>query len=376
MKTLLSFILLLSLLTACSGTAAPAALPVSPTVPAFTTFPAPAATETPQADLPSPSAPAPVRIPSEQPVILLPLEGPAAQRNAEFSGLAWYGERLILLPQYPSRFSAQANGADGALFVLTKDEILAALDASPVPALTPRPLPVWWGNLTGQVRGFEGFEALAIAGDTACLTIEASPAGMKGYLVCGALAPDLSALRLDPATLTEIPLPAQVSNKSDEALLALPDGSMAAFYEVNGAQLTPSPFVSLFSPAFEPAGSVPFPRLEYRLTDVTAQDSEGVFWGINYFYPGDTEQRTADDPLAARYGLGASHTPGGPVERLVALRWTAEGLTLLDMPPLYLQLLPGGEARNWEGLVRLEGRGFLLVTDKYPQTLLGFVPLK
>jgi hypothetical protein len=33
-------------------------------------------------------------------------------------------------------------------------------------------------------------------------------------------------------------------------------------------------------------------------------------------------------------------------------------------------------ARNWEGVVRLEDRGFLLVTDTFPRTLLGFVPFK
>ncbi len=364
MKTFLPYLLLLSLLTACSGTTAPAAATVSPATSTSTAAPAPAQ--------PSPTA---ARALPETPVTLLPLDGPAAQRNAEFSGMAWHGESLILLPQYPSRFAAQTDGADGALFILSKAEILDALDASPVPALTPRPLPVFLGDLPHQVRGYEGFEAIAFEGDTACLTIEASPAGMKGYLVCGALAPDLSALRLDPATLTEIPLPAQVPNKSDESLLWTAQG-WAAFYEVNGAQLAPASFAVLFSPTLEPTGNVPFPRLEYRLTDVSALDAEGVFWGINYFYPGDVEQRTDDDPLAAQYGLGASHTRGGPVERLVAFRWTADGVTLLDAPPIYLQLLPDGEARNWEGLVRLDARGFLLATDKYPQTLLGFVPVK
>ena len=33
-----------------------------------------------------------------------------------------------------------------------------------------------------------------------------------------------------------------------------------------------------------------------------------------------------------------------------------------------------GVARNWEGIARLEGRGFLLVTDQFPDTILAFVP--
>ena len=374
MKLLTPLFLLTVLLSGCRG-ATPAAAPVTPVAPAPETPPLPSATPTrvPPTETPLPTATSRPSLP-ETPVTLLPLDGPAAARKAEYSGMAWYGDNLILLPQYPDRFAAQAEGVDGAVFTLPKDAILSALEADPVPPLAPQALPVEWGDLPRQVRGFEGFEAIVFDGDTVYLTIEASPGGrMKGYLVRGSIAPDLSLLRVDAATLTEIPLPADIANKSDEALLLLPGGNVAAFYEVNGAQLNPDPAASVFSPALEMLASLPFPRLEYRFTDVTALDGEGVFWGINYFYPGDVEQRTDDDPLAARYGVGETHAQNDAVERLVALRWTDEGATLLDTPPLYLQLLPDGEARNWEGLVRLDNRGFLLVTDKYPETLLGFV---
>ncbi len=377
----MTLFLLSFLLGGCRG-AAPAAVsaPVQTSPPVQVSpspWPAPSETAT-AAPLPTPT-PAPTDTPAprlpETAVTMLPLEGPAAARKAEYSGMAWYGETLVLLPQYPSRFTAETEGADGALFLLSRNEILEALEASPAAALTPRPLPVWWDDLPRKVLGFEGFEAIAFRGDTVYLTIEASSPGghMKGYLVRGTIAPDLSALRVEVSTLTEIPLPADVPNKSDEGLLLVDEGA-AVFYEVNGKDLNPQPAVLVFSPDMELLARVPFPRLEYRLTDVCAADAEGVFWGINYFYPGDVEQRTDDDPLAEQYGLGESHAPGGPVERLLAFRWDAAGVTLLPQPPLYLQLAADGEARNWEGLVRLEGRGFLLVTDKYPETLLGFLP--
>ena len=47
------------------------------------------------------------------------------------------------------------------------------------------------------------------------------------------------------------------------------------------------------------------------------------------------------------------------------------GIVLTETPPIQLEL--GPESRNWEGLVRLEDRGFLLMTDKFPGTILGFV---
>ena len=355
---------LLLLLTACGTTT------MTPSV-------SPEVSPTPRVPTPTlPGAPVPTDSPppkvTEVLVTLLPLDGPAARRSAEYSGMAWYGETLVLLPQYPDRFSAQTEGADGALFVLSQEEILNALEtASP---LEPRAPPLWLGDLPRQVPGFEGFEAIAFDGETAYLTIEASPAGgMKGYLVRGLLTPDLSALRIDTASLTEIPLPADIPNKSDESLLLTPQG-VAAFYEVNGARLNPAPAAQVFSAQMTPVAQVPFLRLEYRLTDVSTLDAQGVFWGINYFYPGDVEQRTSDDPLAAQYGLGETHAQSEIVERLVAFRWEETGITLLPQAPVYLQLAADGEARNWEGLVRLPGRGFLLVTDKYPETLLGFVP--
>lgn len=43
-----------------------------------------------------------------------------------------------------------------------------------------------------------------------------------------------------------------------------------------------------------------------------------------------------------------------------------------NTPPIQLQLIDG-VSRNWEGLVRLDERGFLLITDEFPETILAFV---
>ncbi len=54
---------------------------------------------------------------------------------------------------------------------------------------------------------------------------------------------------------------------------------------------------------------------------------------------------------------------------------TDAGITLVDEPPLQLSLLPG-VARNWEGIAPLQTEyldGFLLVSDTFPATMLGFV---
>ena len=63
---------------------------------------------------------------TEQPIEAIALTGPLADRKAEVSGLAWYGETLVIMPQYPN-FSSEYKG-DGFLYALPKADIVAYLD--------------------------------------------------------------------------------------------------------------------------------------------------------------------------------------------------------------------------------------------------------
>lgn len=301
----------------------------------------------------------------ETQIVELPMDGESAKADAEYSGLAWFGDNLILLPQYPSRF-------ENSLWVIPKAQILAFLDGESE-TLSPTKLAFIDDGVKDGVSGFEGYEALAFDGDSVYLTIE-SDAGSKMvcYVVRGQIKPDLSALTLDAATRQEIPHPVEIDNMCDEALLVW-DRQVFSFFEANGANINPQPAVHHFDPGLIPQGASMLPHIEYRLTDVTAPDAAGRFWAINYMYPGDAGKLDpAPDPLVAQFRAGASHAGSEAVERLIELEITAQGITLTDTAPIWLQLLPD-EARNWEGLVRLDQRGFLLVTDKFPDTILAFV---
>jgi hypothetical protein len=291
--------------------------------------------------------------------------------------MAWYGDYLILLPQYPDFAIPEA---DGAVFALPKADLLAYLDGTRTDPLEPILIPFIAPGLADQIVGFEGYEAITFFGDQAFLTIEAReasrPSGMRGYLVSGRIAPDLGSLVLNTAAVTEIVSQPKVGNKSDEALLVAGD-KLVTIYEVNGAAINPSPVAHLFDMQLAPSGTIPFPNVEYRITDATTLDREGRFWAINYFFPGDTKLATDSDPLAERYGQGPTHAQFETVERLLEFEYSESGISLVDRPPLQLALpdsLVGGLGRNWEGLVRLDDRGFLLVTDLFPGTILGFVP--
>jgi len=45
----------------------------------------------------------------------------------------------------------------------------------------------------------------------------------------------------------------------------------------------------------------------------------------------------------------------------------------VKQPPIQLKLINDDNSRNWEGIVRFGDEGFIIVTDKFPSTILGFV---
>jgi len=303
---------------------------------------------------------------AEQPVTLIPLAGPLADRNSEVSGLAWYGESLVMLPQYPQRLS-------DSLFVLSKSEILSFLNGQTAGPLVPRPVAFDDGNIGETIAGFEGYEAIAFVGNQAFLTIEAETAnGAMGYLVKGQLDPELSQLTLDITQQATIAPQSNSENKSEETLL-IKDNQPVTVYEVNGAQVNASPVAHVFSSNLLPQPTVPFPAIEYRITDATELDARDRFWAINYFYPGDTDLLPNRDPLAIRYGRGETHRQHSAVERLVEFEYGQDQITLTQTAPIQLKI--GAEGRNWEGIARLDTQGFLLMTDKFPETILGYVAM-
>ena len=60
------------------------------------------------------------------------------------------------------------------------------------------------------------------------------------------------------------------------------------------------------------------------------------------------------------------------VERLVEFKIDSDKLIRTSTPPI--QLVLEEKSRNWEGLVRFEDKGFLMIVDEHPRTLLAFIP--
>lgn len=192
-----------------------------------------------------------------------------------------------------------------------------------------------------------------------------------GYLVGGQISADQSEIHIDTSRVVKIPPPVLIDNHTDEALI-ITGNRILTFFEVNGVKLNSNPVAHVFGLDLSQQGTISFPNLEYRVTDA-ALGPNGQIWVINYFYPEETYLLPEADPLAEKYGAASTYKKYPQVERLVLLNYAASGITLTDVAPIQLELIK--DARNWEGLVALDQRGFLLVTDKFPGTMLAFVPM-
>ena len=304
------------------------------------------------------------------PVTYIELTGPGSLAKAELSGLAWHGDQLVLLPQYPGRF---VQDGKGSLFSIPKTRILSYLEGADTDPVRPDPIPIDMDSIRKNVeeiagRGsFQGFEAIAIVGDMVYLSTEAEKGGrLYGFLVQGRFQEGTKGIVLDRQSLVPVPLPVQIHNKTYEAMFVA-QNRLIAIFEANGVRDNPAPKTQVFEvghPEKKPRylGDSPFSHIEYRITDITAWDETRPLAAINYYFPGDIKY------------LSPQPDPGRPVERLVALSYDGSTLALMDVPALELINKDPDKPRNWEGIVRLDKRGFLLVTDKWPQTILGFAP--
>lgn len=304
----------------------------------------------------------------EHAVAQIELAGPVASSQAEVSGMAWCGDNLILLPQFPDQFKEDGVGRVFSIPESVLSDYLSGGTATPI---EPQKIVFDTAGLPQALSGFEGFEAIVFDQGVVYVTVETRQSGgMMGYLLKGTVSEDCSAITLDPDSRQELPPQADLSNMTDETIVIYGD-QLYTFYEANGINVNPEPVAHVFDLDLNPLGTVSFPSIEYRVTDATTVAEDGTFWVINYFYPGDTKLKPGDDQLALTYGIGLSHQTAEQVERLVRMQLSDDGIEILDQEPIYL-VLDSEESFNWEGLVRM-GDGFLMVTDEYPTTILGYV---
>ena len=151
------------------------------------------------------------------------------------------------------------------------------------------------------------------------------------------------------------------------------DDKIITIYEANGKNINSEPVAHLFDLELNFLETITFPNIEYRITDATAIDEFNEFWLINYFWPGEKDQyKPAEDEIAQHFGKGETHSNTEVVERLLKFEYSKDKFSLTRSEPIQLKLI--SDARNLEGIVKFDDLGFLICTDKFPKTILGFIP--
>lgn len=307
---------------------------------------------------------------SEAVVRPISLSAPLDDAEAEVSGLTWFGDTLIVLPQYPARFS---GGLPRALYGIARSDLQRALSDASSASVTPFRVELKADGLADSTHPYQGCEAIAFDDDRAYVLVESHTftGRMQAFLLGGQVSPQLAPVHLDTSAPVLIEAQTDLDNMAYEALTVWGD-TIVALYEANGANVNPTPYALRFGRDLTRLDSVRMSTLEYRITDATAVDASGRFWVTNYLYAGERDKLDpAPDSVMIERGVGASHRGASVVERLVELRITPSGIVRTDAAPVWLTLA-GGTGRNWEGVARF-GDGFLIATDRFPTTLLAYV---
>jgi hypothetical protein len=316
----------------------------------------------------TPKAKPPLKIISEHKTVNIPLAGEAASGYAELSGLCNLEKNIALLPQYPNKF-------DNSIFSIPQKRINRFLDQNDLLPIVPHTIKLQNLNeLINRVEGYEGFEAIANAGNGILFfSIEAKKNNEMGsYIVKAFLNEDKKQIQFDLSNLIYHSGQSGLWNYSEEAIFVYGE-NIFGIHEINSPNFNKYPMATKTSKGMQTLEAISFPHIRFRVTDATDVDRSGYFWVLNYHWQDERKiQNNYDDTLMAIYGLGATHRKTLTVERLVELQVTPEKIQLTGRAPIYLNLNLNADSRNWEGITRFNN-GFLICTDKFPQTLLHYV---
>ena len=292
--------------------------------------------------------------------------------DLEISGLAWYKDYLVILPQFPFKFG---NGLYGTLFLIEKDDLYVQIRNgfnSPLPykKISLETYGSEQFNTTGS-----GYEGITFVGDDVYFVIESRSVNETcGYLVKGEVDWDNNKIIINDKSIQKNIADHPLDNTSDESVTSFND-QIITIYEANGIWVNENPCMNVFSRDLKQRHKISMPHIEYRITDATRVSADSTFWVINYMWKGDMDLLKPDkDVLFEDYGVGKSQKNSLSVERLVKLKFLGDEIEFVPVPPVYIEIPKGVKSRNWEGIVEMDDAGFIMATDKHPGNLLAFVP--
>ena len=239
---------------------------------------------------------------------MLKIDGPMKNSDEEISGMDWYYDNLILLPE----------NLNGYAFAIKKPEIDSRIDKSDTTAIKPQKIKFNTPNYKNTIPGFDSFEAIAFRGYEVYVTIEIKfDNSMSCLLARGHIDNRSLEITIPEQTLTTLDVPSYVDNMSFESLVLNKDRIIALF-EANGDSLVDNPYALSINLSGKDINKHKMSSINYRIADATKVDDKNRFWAINYFFPGDKKTlKPSTDILSARYGNGLTHSLSRRVERLI-----------------------------------------------------------
>ena len=300
---------------------------------------------------------------------LLKIGGPMKNSDEEISGMDWYNDNLILLPE----------NLNGYVFAIKKTELDSRINGNDTTTIFPEQIKFNTPNYKELVPGFDSFEAIAFRGYEVYLTIEIRFVdSMSCLLARGHIDEKTLEITVPEQNLTVIDVPTFVDNMSYESLV-VDKNRVIAIFEANGDSLIKAPYALSINSSANDIKKYPLSSINYRIADATKIDKNNRFWVINYFFPGDRKVlKPSNDILSSKYGNGPSHSSSNRVERLIEYEIKNGKISLTKSAPIEIELEGEKISRKWEALARYGNEGFLIATDKYPKphTLLAFLPSK
>lgn len=293
-------------------------------------------------------------------LIEIKLAGVLANRSIEASGLTWYKDNLIILPQFPHKWD---DSFDGAIFYIPKTRIDNYLIGKSTKPIVGEKLYFVAKGLDeiGKSKG-SGYEAITFINDTVYVAIESVSAGKSvSYVVKGRIDFEQKKIILNSASKIEIKSKTGIHNMGEETILAF-ENSIYTIHEANGINVNKVPTISKLNNKLTEKTKISFPNVEYRITDATAVDLAGDFFVANYFYPG--EYKKLKPNLSEEKKKEA-------IERILQFKITDSSVVKTGAKPIILSNPNNKNGRNWEGIVRYNS-GFLLITDMFPRTILAY----
>ena len=291
-------------------------------------------------------------------LVKIDLSGDLAEKNFEASGLAWYKDYLIILPQFPHKWDKQY---DGAIYFISQKRILSYLNGEDKNPIIGEKIHFIANNLDeiGKRNG-SGYEAITFINDTLYVSIESVNDNLpSSFIVKGIIDFTKRQIILDKSTQFEIKSQTNIHNMGEETILNY-DNFVYAIHEANGQNIKKEPFATKLNKNFLFSEKIKMPNIDFRITDATNVDSIGKFYALNYYYPGEflkLKPNIKNKDIA--------------IEQILELQIINNQIIRTDKTPIKISNLNAKNGRNWEGIVRLNN-GFLIITDMFPETIMAY----